>query len=362
MVTDLSQWDDTLFTLHNKSALLHLYHLWFTGSRETRVLMTEEVQKAALWCGLSSDELGDDIIPDIDFVHDLSHNFILTVNADLVVEVQDRHNIRHDQTDLPLEILEARNQHQELLDAAKTVQTILFERAMIDERRWSAAAFQRHFLHHLVKCHIAQQLIWGIYEGDQLLRTFYIMNDLSLSDVNDHSLTLPPKAQIGIPHPLYLAEHERAQWLHLLHDYKIIQPFPQIGRKVYRLTEQELARKNLDQWEEVATPYKQFEELYHNRLSWEQQGWRFSNTYDKDHVLDESLCQREFIQQNALFTVWIHAVYDNYGEFCARISELKLLSGGEMLPLVQVNPLIVSETLHFLHAMFQPEEDDCAAH
>jgi hypothetical protein len=353
---DISQWDDTLFTLHNKAALLRLYHLWFTGSRETRLLMAEEVQKAALWCGLSIEELGDDIIPDIDFVQRVSPDFTLIVDSELMAEVRDRNNIRPEETDIPTEIVETRNRLQELLDAAKTVQTILLERAMIDERRWSAEAFQRHFLYHPVKCHIAQQLIWGIYDGDQLLRTFHIMNDLSLSYADYHSLDLPPNCQVGIPHPLHLTDAEREQWLHLLHDYKIIQPFPQITRKIYYLSEENLEGTHINLDEQYPTPSKALSKYHIHDSNQEQRGWYFC--LDEDDENPEYVeYTRNFLKNSISCYVTAYTTRNMLGEIYKKQYHAKFIMDNDFIFLRKINPVIISETLHFLHFMFQQDAE-----
>src|SRR5262249_34593781 len=54
-------------------------------------------------------------------------------------------------------------------------------------------------------------------------------------DAEDRPCTLEGCAAIGMVHPLQLIDAERGKWGEVLGDYEIIQPFPQLSRRVHTL-------------------------------------------------------------------------------------------------------------------------------
>ena len=59
--------------------------------------------------------------------------------------------------------------------------------------------------------------------------------------MDDDLLTLPDTAEIGLVHALELPAADAATFGQIFADYEILQPFAQIGREVYRLTDEERA-------------------------------------------------------------------------------------------------------------------------
>ena len=75
-----------------------------------------------------------------------------------------------------------------------------------------------------------------------LRAAFRIAEDGTLADVADEHFEFGPDmaagrgGAIGVVHPVQLAA-ELPRWAEICHDYEIIQPFPQVGRPVFALTE-----------------------------------------------------------------------------------------------------------------------------
>jgi hypothetical protein len=115
------------------------------------------------------------------------------------------------------------------------VQVQRLERAMLNRRRWSAAEFEQFLVPHPFLTHLVRLLLWGDYAEDgALAAAFRVTEDRTYADVNDTTYTLVGAA-VGLVHLLELGDEERARWGEVFSDYEIIQPFPQLGRRIHRL-------------------------------------------------------------------------------------------------------------------------------
>ncbi|MDE6918083.1 MAG: DUF4132 domain-containing protein, partial [Lachnospiraceae bacterium] len=62
---------------------------------------------------------------------------------------------------------------------------------------------------------------------------------------DEEEYALPDMVGIGLAHPLELSEEELAAWRQQLLDYEIVQPFEQLDRPVFRVTEEEKDQSEL---------------------------------------------------------------------------------------------------------------------
>jgi hypothetical protein len=60
--------------------------------------------------------------------------------------------------------------------------------------------------------------------------------------------------KIGLPHALELPAGHAADFGQLLADYELLQPFPQLGRDTYALTDQERSADKLLRWKDLKVP------------------------------------------------------------------------------------------------------------
>ncbi len=132
----------------------------------------------------------------------------------------------------------AKARYEALLDAAETVgksQVLRLERALRDQRSWRFEALEAHVFAQPLVRHIARRLVWQV-EGTNTL--FRVTEDGSLADVDDAALKKPaPDASIVIAHPLRVPTLARfGTWAT---EYRVIQPFAQIGRAVFALEAKE---------------------------------------------------------------------------------------------------------------------------
>ncbi|WP_440900062.1 DUF4132 domain-containing protein, partial [Actinosynnema sp.] len=120
------------------------------------------------------------------------------------------------------------------LRASAAEQLARLERAMVEGRTWGAAEFTGLFTGHPLLWPLGRRLVWITESG----RAFRLAEDRTLGDLDDRPVVLGPDERVAIAHPLRLGA-DLAAWAELLADYEVLQPFPQLGRAVHRLTEEE---------------------------------------------------------------------------------------------------------------------------
>lgn len=132
------------------------------------------------------------------------------------------------------------------------------ETAMVARRGWSPAEFRDLFVAHPLTWHITRRLVWLAEDGDGLTaRTtaFRIAEDRSFADLADDPVELPAAAAVRIAHPLDLGPDLRP-WSELFADYEILQPFRQLGRQVFTLTQDDRRRGQVERFEGRAMPVR----------------------------------------------------------------------------------------------------------
>ena len=105
------------------------------------------------------------------------------------------------------------------------------ERAMVWQRHWQPADFEQYFVQHPLVFHLVRRLLWGAYVDGALVAAFRVAEDRTWADAADEAFALPEGAAIGLVHPLHLAD--RAAWATIFTDYEIVQPFEQLGRATH---------------------------------------------------------------------------------------------------------------------------------
>jgi predicted DNA-binding WGR domain protein len=143
-------------------------------------------------------------------------------------------------------------------------QVLRLEIAMCTRRRWGQAVFEQFLAGHPLLRHLVQRLVWGIYEmdsdednqGGRLLQCFRVAEDGSYGDADDAPLSLPQggRLRLGLPHALELPAQTAAAFGQLFADYELMQPFQQLGRESFALSEEERATLNLQRWKGKVVP------------------------------------------------------------------------------------------------------------
>jgi hypothetical protein len=142
---------------------------------------------------------------------------------------------------------------------------------MVTQRDWTAAEFRELFVQHPLVWHLVRRLVWladGAEGVDGPTTTaFRVAEDRSFADVNDDDFALAEDATVRLAHPLHLG-NAVAAWSELFADYEILQPFPQLGRLVRRVTPEEATANRLHRFEGCTVPVGRLLGL--TRRGWER--------------------------------------------------------------------------------------------
>lgn len=129
-------------------------------------------------------------------------------------------------------------------------QILKFEIAMCSGRRWKDDVFRTFFVEHPLVQHLVRRIVWGVFDdGDTLVSTFRVAEDNSFADSGDSEWSLATGSSIGVVHALDLPDDLSAAWGQVFGDYEILQPFKQLGRETYLVTEEERKAKALVRFE-----------------------------------------------------------------------------------------------------------------
>ncbi|GIJ44158.1 hypothetical protein Val02_10440 [Virgisporangium aliadipatigenens] len=236
---------DVLAAIGSDVALTHLSALAhkapYPGLRKRA---GEKIDEVAAGRGLSTEELADRLVPDFGLgadggliLVDGTRRFRVGFDASLrpfVVDEDGKRRAQLPRTGAP----EAYRRFAELKKDVRTVadlQVTRLEQAMLTGRRWSGADFRRFLVGHPLMGHLARRLVWGRFDASgAFLDGLRVAEDRTFADVHDDPLVLGDEELIGVAHPVQLGATVPA-WGRLFADYALLQPFPQIERKVYGL-------------------------------------------------------------------------------------------------------------------------------
>jgi predicted DNA-binding WGR domain protein len=258
---------DILAAIGSDVALMHLNGI--ASKVKFKALQDRAKEKIAVVAearGFTPAELADRLVPDLgldergtielDFG---TRRFFVGFDETLKPFVKDAQSARL--KDLPKPIKSddaalseaATERYKQIKKDAKAVaslQVTRLELAMIDRRRWSAADFGLFFLEHPLMRHLAARLMWGVYDSDDALTgAFRVAEDWTLADAQDSSFTLPDDASVGISHVLEVPKPMQEAFGQVFADYEILQPFKQLGRETYALTDTERKADKVTRYE-----------------------------------------------------------------------------------------------------------------
>ncbi len=115
---------------------------------------------------------------------------------------------------------------QEDVAAVSDARIRSLERAMVSGRSWTAEAFRKAWLDHALMQHVSRSVVWR--SGGE--RVFRVAEDGTFADVRDDVTELAKT--VTIVHPAELDDEARARWIAVLADYRVVQPFEQMARRV----------------------------------------------------------------------------------------------------------------------------------
>jgi predicted DNA-binding WGR domain protein len=220
---------------------------------------------------LTTDQLADRIIPDcgldakgqrtFDFG---SRQFKFLLGADLKPMLRDPQGKKiatlpkpNSKDDLGLAnsaIADWKLIKKQIGDVAK-LHSLRLETAMVEYRTWNWQDFETLLVRHPLMTHLVQRTIWATYDAENRLQgTFRVAEDQTYTDANDNPYNPDLQLLVGIPHPLTLDDATKSLWGEVIGDYEIMQPFPQINRDIYFLTDEEREADEITRFADIPIP------------------------------------------------------------------------------------------------------------
>lgn len=224
----------------------------------------------------------------------------------------------------------------EALQALEKAQSGRMEQALITGRSFARGDVEQTFIRHPLMRRFLQPLVFAAFDQTGAVsQTFRITAEGCFADVEDTEIPLPGGC-LTLAHPVYLSEELTHAWLQRLADYRLVPPFPQLTRAVYRPHPDDLAATELTHF-----PKRQFAGASLckalNRLQWKQ-----GQPSSQHHRHFPRVNITASIHYDALWNSTIKALRFHLGT-----SEYK----PSAVPIGEVDVLVLSETLHVVHSL-----------
>ena len=153
------------------------------------------------------------------------------------------------------------------IEAMLPVQCRRLEGALAKGRRWTLSGWTENVRRHPLMQIIARRLVWALYDGEARLRTFRLDDQDELSDENDDVCSLDGGEHIRLGHPADMVAEEREAWSTVFADYEIMQPFAQLARPAFSLSDAERMSTSLAAFSHEATELGPLHGRF-NRADW----------------------------------------------------------------------------------------------
>lgn len=219
---------------------------------------------AAQMFNLTEEDLADKIVPNLDFdkrgerVFDFgSRSFTVSLALDFSLKIVDEAGKemkalpKPNKSDDELKAKEATEEFKALKKQIKTIvstQSLRLEMALSTNRAWKKKAWEDLFIENPIMHKFSLGLVWGVYDKGELKDSFRYMEDGTFNTKDEEEYELLEDTLIGLVHPLELEEEDLETWKQQFADYEIVQPFPQLHRKVYRLASIEEDMKAIERF------------------------------------------------------------------------------------------------------------------
>lgn len=224
-----------------------LSHLAYLSERARHASVRRDaaamVAAAAERRGLDAESLADRVAPDLELDRDGalhlsfgSRRFVARLTSTFSVSLFDEAGAplaslpraaKSDDAKLAKDAKAALSLLTEGLPGAVREASLRLERAMVARRRIAAADFRAFILAHPIQGRLARALVFLTTDPNAL--AFRVTEDGTLADVDDRPFALADDAFVVVAHVVDLGG-EALRWSALFGDYRIAQPFEQLGR------------------------------------------------------------------------------------------------------------------------------------
>ncbi|MFD9036428.1 WGR and DUF4132 domain-containing protein [Streptomyces sp. NPDC059567] len=280
---------DVLAAIGTDAALLHLHGIaQRVKFKALKLRAQEKISAVAAELGLTGEQLADRLVPDLGLDADGStvvdygtRRFTVGFDEQLRPFVRDesgrrlkdlpKPGVRDDAELAPAE----RKRFAALKKDARTIasdQVRRLEEAMVTRRSWTGAEFRQLFVDHPLVWHLVRRLVW-LAEEEGTVTAFRVAEDRTYADAEDETVSVADDATVTLAHPLHLGDTLVETWSELFADYEIVQPFPQLGRPVLAVTEEEAGGARLTRFEGITVPVGKL-------LGLQKRGWERGQPQD----------------------------------------------------------------------------------
>lgn len=234
------------------------------GSKQVKEAARVAFESAATELGMDPDDLADKIIPRLGFdergeqqIDYGTRRFSVRISPSLELDITDENGKvlkalpapgKNDNEAVATASYEAFKQLKKQLKTAVSYQAARLESALASHRLWSGESWKRLFVENPLMHQFAIGLVWGLYQGEELKGTFRYMEDGTFNSADEETLELEETASVGLIHPIELSADLLDKWKNQLKDYEIKQPFEQLNRKVFTLSEEEQTLERVERF------------------------------------------------------------------------------------------------------------------
>ncbi len=212
-------------------------------------LIEKMLREAALRQGVSTDDLEEMVVPELDFDQDGKQIFSfgdyqatlsLVGTKHLTVVWQDKNgkilkappaSVKKDHADDFKEFKQITAEVETIISGQST----RLEQNILKDRQWIFNTWRERFIQHALLGWLGRRVIWRFDDQGVIQHGFWLNQQL----VNSQGETLKPisdDAQVKIWHPIFSDMNEIQAWRELIRTHQIVQPFKQAFREVYLLT------------------------------------------------------------------------------------------------------------------------------
>jgi hypothetical protein len=123
------------------------------------------------------------------------------------------------------------------IEADLATQIVRLQRIFLEDRDWPIAVWRERYLEHPLLRTLSARLIWWVEEGSG--RTSVMASEGGLADARGRAVTPEPDARVRLWHPIEDEAEAVLAWRDQIEARRIVQPFAQAWREIYRLTDAE---------------------------------------------------------------------------------------------------------------------------